>query len=131
MGADRDGSGEITTAAIQRARIAVRQRLKAAECQREELDSLIEAAKTEEGLLDQLLSLRRGDAEVASVTANDARPTPRRSSAPSKRKSKHPAVEAAMDELTKATRPLHISDLMRLLYEREVTISRGPDGWTS
>ena len=102
---------------ISRALEALRARIVSAERQREECDRVVAAARQEERLLLGLLALRRGDiAEAEGVTeiaiARDQTST----------ESKHPAIREAIEALAAAGRPLHISELMRLLRDRKVPI---------
>ncbi len=93
----------------------------------ETIESLVaerEGVAREARLLHELLAVREGkrgvDAPDHAGVVEDLqspRETPRRGGRPP-----HPAVAAALEELERAGRPLHISELMRLLKEREVEI---------
>ena len=99
---------------------------RAAEAEREraELDRVIAAAREEQRLLQRLLDIRRGVIGPQEPNTNHAQVsespiTEVQVSLPS---SKHPSVQAVIDELATAARPLHISELMRLLRDRGVMI---------
>jgi hypothetical protein len=77
-------------------------------------------AQQEVHLLTQLLAVRRG--AEASLRSEDADSKPNAESAPPRRLSPHPSVQQAISELKSAGKPLHISELMRLLNERGVEI---------
>src|SRR5260370_12878043 len=105
----------------------VRARISRAEYERAELERTIIGAREEERLLQRLLALRRGAAPTEdgappvglnhdSVTSEQMRPIEKMEEA------KHPAVQAVVRELAGAGRPLHISDLMRLLRDANVQI---------
>jgi hypothetical protein len=103
--------------AIVKALEAARARVTRLEQERSELDRAIATAREEQRLLERLLSLRQGlpvgsqrppiaEGDGSSGTAEVGRP----------------AVQAVIEELTAAGRPVHISELMRLLRGREVPI---------
>ena len=101
-----------------------RARASQAEHGRADLDRTIAKAREEERLLQRLLDVRRGTSPTVepklrgSTVNRDASPT-RPASIPG---SKHPVVQAVIDELATTARPLHISELMRLLHDRNVPI---------
>jgi hypothetical protein len=114
--------GGMSVEAIGAALEAVRARVARADQERAELERAIATAREEERLLERLLALRRdgvisgskadGDLDGdRSVRAQGAVGDP-----------KHPAVEAVVQEFEAAGRPLHISELMRLLREKKVAI---------
>lgn len=107
--------------AINRALDIVRARIARAERERAELDRVIAAAREEERLLARLLALRRGGTTEGDGGAVEAVPE-HRSPSGTTREVKHPAVQAVIQELTAAGRPLHISELMRLLHDQKVPI---------
>jgi hypothetical protein len=117
----------MTESMITNALEQIRVRISRAEQERAELERAITAAKEEERLLLQLLALRRGAVPIeggGSVVPQEpempmAEPTRPILNAEER---KHPAVEAVVQELAAAGRPLHISDLMRLLHERQVRV---------
>jgi hypothetical protein len=122
MSAEGDGNRGMSEEAISKALEAVRASIVGAEQERAKLDRTISAAREEERLLARLLALRRGGA----VSADDGTITKdqpkRRPSAARAGDVKKPAVESVIEELTAAGRPLHISELMRLLHDRKVPI---------
>lgn len=87
------------------------------ESERAGLDRLLAAAHEEEQLLVQYMALRTGRVTQADVT-KIAEPAHARNC----REPKQPSVEAVVRELAAAGRPLHISDLMRLLRDANVQI---------
>jgi hypothetical protein len=99
---------------------ATRDRIARHEQRRTELESAIATARQEEKLLQGLLDLRRGDvAEVITINTNEEG-VPGPSGVASG--SRHKAVAVVVEELAAAGRPLHISELMRLLGQRQVPI---------
>lgn len=115
------GSEEQT---ISQALNEVRSRIAQAEHERAELDRTIAAAREEERLLLRIVALRQGKVSVdpnASLHQGDG-DAPRPKKATDAAPSKQPAVQAVVHELATAGRPLHISDLMRLLREQRVVI---------
>jgi hypothetical protein len=105
--------------AIEAALEAVRGRIAQAVRQREELDRRLAADREEEKLLVRLLALRRGEGAASvegehepAVTAVD----------PTTSETGHPAVNAVVEQLVAVGRPLHISELMRLLNGKKVPI---------
>ena len=114
--------------AIVRALEGVRARAAKTESQRADLERAIATIQEEERLLQRLLDVRRGVVAESINQEKEAKhdKTPSGSKASSAllpvSASKHPAVQAVIDELATASRPLHISELMRLLRERRVTI---------
>jgi hypothetical protein len=116
-----DEFGVMSEEAIDRALEITRARIARAERERAELDRVIATSREEERLLTRLLALRRGgriagDGGVAEAPPEHSSPTG------TTREGKHPAVQAVIEELTAAGRPLHISELMRLLHDRKVHI---------
>lgn len=112
--------GEIMSEDTIRAALdSVRARIADAERQRAECDRVIAAGREEERLLLRLLALRHGDAtEPESGPSQAAAPSPD-SETPV---SKHQSLQVVVDELSAAGRPIHISELMRLLRERNTPI---------
>jgi hypothetical protein len=105
--------------AIATALDAARGRVVRAERERAELDRTIAAAREEERLLERLLALRRGGTagtDHGAVAGHHVSPSRAMG------ETKHPALQAVIEELETAGRPLHISELMRLLKERKVSI---------
>lgn len=107
--------------AIEEALKAVRQRLERAGLERADLEREIAMAKEEERLLARLLELRRTGVsntslELGEVGASEA------SRGGTTRIENNSALQAVVAELESAGRPLHISELMRLLHDRNVPI---------
>lgn len=105
----------------------VRLRLSRLEENRAELDRAITAAREEERLLLRILALRRGDASAeqnatSPETGSAWQEIDQQGKPHAGEYSKHPAVQAVIRELAEAGRPLHISDLMRLLREGGIQI---------
>lgn len=128
--------GEFATlsdTAIEEALEALRRRIADARRHINDLTRTIEVSRAEERLLEQLLALRRGPNSsdrqrvLAQVGAlHDGAPTrvrPERS-APSisPPDAEKPLVQAVYAELAAAGRPLHISDLMRVLRDQGIEI---------
>src|SRR5262245_25039752 len=121
MAATGENMNGMSVEAISTALEAARARVARADQERAELERVIETAREEERLLERLLALRRDG--VISGSRSDGGPEDRfaRAQAPVG-DAKHPAVEGVVRELEAAGRPLHISELMRLLRERQVAI---------
>ena len=117
---------EMTEDVIAKALEGARVRISRAEHERAEADRAIAAAREEERLLLRLLALRRGAVPTSDEVAPGgqdaqtcgAEPGPTQAAG----NSMHPAVQTVVQELAAAGRPLHISELMRQLREREVQI---------
>lgn len=101
---------------IEQALAAVRRRISQAEQDRAELEKRITADREEERLLARLLTLRRGEQQLL-----EPEPVPTTPSE-SVKDGSNSAVKAVMEELTSAGRALHISELMRVLGDRQVSI---------
>lgn len=116
---------QLSEEAILNALEVAKTRAAEAERERAELDRAIAAAREEQRLLQRLLDVRRGviggqDSNTKHLPLNEDRGIAMAVSLPG---SKHPSVQAVIDELATASRPLHISELMRLLRDRGVPIS--------
>jgi hypothetical protein len=97
---------------------AARKRVSVAEEERAGLDSAIAVAREEQRLLEKLLSLRQ-----EGLTRPDPIPAPIRPTEDSSSlKMGRSALQVAVEELEAAGRPMHISELMRLLQDRNVQI---------
>lgn len=120
MSTSGDDAGNMSDDVIASALAGTRDRIARHERQRAELDSAIALARQEERLLQGLLDLRRGKiAEVKAISTNkEGKPEPSQPAAGSR----HQAVTVVVEELAAAGRPLHISELMRLLGRRQVPI---------
>lgn len=118
MGKNQDGMSE---AAIVAALEGAKARVLRAERERDELQRVITSSKEERRLLESLLALRRGSAGATVLRTDEESTAVEIGKAPGHEK--HPSVEAVVEELTTAGRPLHISELMRLLQNKGVPIS--------
>jgi hypothetical protein len=114
------GAGAISDEAIIAALETVRARIAQQEQQRADLNRLTEAAREEERLLLQLLDVRRGGTE--QVQDRNTQRTGVASLGGPIGEAGALAIQAVIEELTAAGRPLHISELMRLLKQRRVPI---------
>jgi hypothetical protein len=106
---------------VVRALEAVRSKVSKAERDRAELERVIIAAREEQRLLERLLALRRGDGASNPLSG----PVPDGHVEESRGRNhdgQHPSVQVVIEELESANRPLHISDLMRILRERKIKI---------
>ena len=99
---------------------ATRDRVENAKRERAELDRVIAASQEEAQLLERLLAIRRRSERDAPF--DDYTDGMVRSAIEEQRGGKHPAVDAVIRELERASRPLHISELMSLLRDRKVTV---------
>lgn len=122
MDADNPIDGSLIAKALEE----LRARISRIENERGELDRLIAVAKEEERLLVRLLSLRKGEdgteSSVIEQVSKESRANDRPMNLGLPIDGKAPAVEAAVRELATAGRPVHISELMRLLREHKVPI---------
>lgn len=98
-----------------------RNRLGRAEKDREDIERSVATAREEIRLLEQLLALRRGGV-CKSGNADRTVDVVPPSSSGAGGEAKHQAVTAVIAELETAGRPVHISELMRLLRENQVKI---------
>lgn len=120
MSEERIGE-EMTEESLKKALLAIRERIEIAERERAELQQKIAMAREEERLVSQLLHLRGGHlpkakagGEVVYQVHGEMNPTDSISA--------HPVVAAVIEELANAGRPIHISDLMRMLHTRKVPV---------
>lgn len=116
MGSD-DQHWSMTEDVIVAALEGARKRASLAEQERASLDRAIAAAREEERLLEGLLALRKDGVSGGSVPVVVSSGL---SSGYSKTGSS--VVQVVVEELETAGRPLHISELMRLLQDRNVQI---------
>src|SRR4051812_21172897 len=116
MEIDQFLSAELITKAIEE----LRARITKAETQRGDLDRVIAAARDEERLLLKLLSLKQGTVDRTVLAAEDRQRVAKPPAELPSDKEKPAAVEIALQEIAAAGRPVHISDLMRLLRDRRV-----------
>lgn len=121
MATGSDDINVMSEEAIKTALDITRARRARAERERADLERVIAASREEEQLLARLLALRRtGSPSAGAASAEDV---PHAGlSAATVGETRHPAVQAVIDELSTAGRPLHISELMRLLRDRNVSI---------
>jgi hypothetical protein len=116
MNKDSDGVPDV---AIEQGLAAVRARIERSQRERAELDKQISADREEEKLLARLLALRRGE-EVAIQPA-PARSTGDRTNSGTE-ETQNSVVAGVLEELSSAGRPIHISELMRLLERRQIAL---------
>lgn len=114
-----DGTDVLSEEAIVKALEATRARIAQQEQQRADLSRLTAAAREEERLLLQLLDVRRGRVVQTQGRTERGKPSEGGTSGAG---TKPLAIQAVMEELAAAGRPLHISELMRLLGQRQVPI---------
>jgi len=105
---------------ITKALEAVRMHASRAEQERSDLDRVIAAAHEEQRLLERLLALRRGrapesDGKLAEQKQYDIHPG-------ASAEVRHPVVREVIRQLATAGRPVHISELMRVLRDSNVPI---------
>ena len=121
MSRNRDDSEVMSEEAIAKALEGARARIARAERERADLERVVAAAREEERLFARLLTLRRtGTVSIDGALADEGEQHDSPSLATAD--TKHPAVQAVIAELTAAGRPLHISELMRLLSERGISV---------
>jgi hypothetical protein len=113
MNETQGDSDILNKAGITKALEAVRLRISEAERARKAAEEVISVAREEERLLSRLLALR-GGAPVSAANTGHEQLAPALG--------KGPAITAVVEELEAAGRPLHVSELMRLLQQRNVTI---------
>ncbi len=94
---------------------AIREQLLIAANELAQQQSKLAALKEEERLWERLLALRQGEAEPLLPIEKQHSNTPGDSVGKT-------AVKAVHDELEKAQRPLHISEIMRLLGGRRISL---------
>jgi hypothetical protein len=122
------GDAAIKDKTIQDALEVVRSRIGQAERERAELERRIASDREEEKLLTRLLALRRGEPPTVpkDEPTDVAKATPvsqgHLDHLAVKGDTPNPAVRAVVEELVSAGRPLHISELMRLLGDKKVPI---------
>ncbi len=93
-------------------------RISDGEAKRLELDRSISAAREEKRLLERLLEIRRkGAVETDPIAEGNPAGDPLKSE-----RAAHPAVDSVVAELESAGRPIHISELVRLLKTCDVEI---------
>jgi hypothetical protein len=115
---DAHNSDPMPLDAVEQAVEAIRRRITDAETRCAELQKRIAVDREEERLLTRLLSLRRGEL----VQNNEATAPSPRVPNDSPARPADAVLQAVVAELTSAGRPLHISDLMRLLALRRIDI---------
>lgn len=113
-----DPSQDISDADLEAALTAARARSQDLDERIEEIQRQREAVRREAQLLKELVDLRKGGSpdRARRDEAKDS------NSADVPHRAPHPSVEAVIGELERAGRPLHISELMRLLEEQDVAI---------
>ena len=103
---------------------SVRNRNQVLEARLEQLNQALVAGRREEALLEDLLSLRRGEGGPQRARSSPAAETPKVEVIA---EVSHPVVTASIDALNRAGRPLHIQELMTTLKEKEVQIPGSGD----
>lgn len=106
--------------AIEKALEAARTRVARGEQERAELERAIATAREEQRLLGRLLALRRGGLPTRDGTRIGVEP--HGVSSASANEKRLTALEAVIQELEVAGRALHISELMRLLRDKDVPV---------
>jgi hypothetical protein len=95
---------------------AIRKRISELEGRLAELDRALDAARQEENLLQHLIDLRSGTDRAESISAEgDPQASADRGGA-------HPAVEAVITALAESRKPVHVSELMRVLAQSAVRL---------
>lgn len=115
-----DESEMATEAGIARALETVRARIASAERDRAGLDRSLAIAREEERLLQRLLALRRGE----TVNVEERQEVVQEIAARAGKgiDGKSPVIKAAIEELSSAGHPVHVSELMRLLSRKGVQV---------
>jgi hypothetical protein len=108
--------GSLSDELLEAAVTAASERAAALEAKLESLIAARDQARREAHLLGELLAVRNGDETRTAVSAGGAK------ARASTKATRHPAVEQSLRELEQAGKPLHISELMRLLAARDVPI---------
>ena len=111
----------MTEAMLKKALSAVREQIREAEGELEEIHRKMNLARQEERLLVQLLKLRGQHLSDAS-SENSPNLTNLQDTEESTSISAHPVIKAVIGELASAGRPVHISDLMRVLHEAGIRV---------
>lgn len=101
---------------------AVRERNELFEARLNQLQLALTAGRREEALLEDLLALRNGELKKGNVSVAE-----RPESVSEQGRTPHPVVEATVDILKHAGRPIHISELMTTLTKEEVQIPGSGD----
>jgi hypothetical protein len=117
----KDQQSTMTETALLDALKSARERIGQAEIERSKLEAAITAARKEERLLVKLLELRgvhSPDSGQKSSTVRKSVPGEKRANGNLKR----PLVDAVLEELTSSGRPVHISELMRMLRTRGIPV---------
>jgi hypothetical protein len=120
-----DKDAELSEEAILKALDLAKERAVQAERGRAELDRVIAAAREEQRLLQRLLDVRRNASEAPQPDPkpdNEKAPFSEKIPFSARASRTNPAMQTVIDELATASRPLHISELMRLLRDRGVPI---------
>ena len=112
---------QMTEAMLQKALSAVREQIREAEGELNEIYRKMNRARQEERLLVQLLKLRNQHLSDAPPE-NSPNLTNMQGSEESTSISDHPVIKAVIGELASAGRPVHISDLMRTLHESGIRV---------
>ena len=111
--------GELSLGVIERALDAARSRRKEIEAQSKELERAAALALQEESLLADLVAIRRGKSDVNRGLATVRYVGP---AAAERVQSSHPVVDEVLNILEQEARPVHISQVMRVLRDRQIDI---------
>jgi hypothetical protein len=117
----KDQQSTMTETALLDALKSARERIGRAEIERSKFEAAITAARKEERLLIKLLELRgidSPDSGQKSGTVRKSVPGQKRASGYMRR----PLIDAVIEELTSSGRPVHISELMRMLQTRGIPV---------
>lgn len=118
-------SGVVNKSVIETVLAEARERIAQLEVQQDAIRLALAAAKEEEQLLLRLLALRQSPKEVTEFRSDErpGRADVTLNGASTENVSKcHPVTDEVARELANTGRPIHISELMRLLNERNVPI---------
>jgi hypothetical protein len=116
---------ELSNEVLESALASGRRRTEELDCQVSELLEKRGAIEHEVRLIEQLLAVRNGKVEVGRLShtlANASDPDTERGRRRRRSPPMHPSVAAAIEELERAGKPLHISELMAALDDRDVTL---------
>ncbi len=122
MDEDTERPGTISEGAIKKALEEIQARIAKALESRAELERTIAGAREEERLLKRLLALKHHRESFEGNSEANPIGDLQLPEHPDGTDPGHPVIQAVVEELASAGRPLHISDLMRLLRERMVEV---------
>jgi hypothetical protein len=111
----------MTDAMLKEALSAIRKRIEEAEHEQSDIQHKLTIDRQEERLLLQLLEVRGGHSRKAHKDRGEGQRMSRRAQIV-KARSAHPLIMAVAEELAIAGRPIHISDLMRVLHDKGISV---------